>query len=87
MSQETAILDRVLEPVTHILTPSVAREIVELRADPSVQARLDDLAAKSNQGRLSEAERREYRDYVEALDFVGILQAVARTTLARSAAN
>lgn len=81
---ETAALDRVLEPVTEILTPEVAKGIADMRADPQLQARLDELATKANQGRLSEAERQEYRDYVDAIDFIGIFQAKARAFLART---
>lgn len=84
-TQETAILDRVLDPVTEILTPAVAQGIADMRADPQVQARLDTLATKANEGQLSEAERQEYRDYIEALEFIGILQSKARIVLARSA--
>lgn len=81
---ETAALDRMLEPITEIFTPDVARGIAEMRADPELQTRLDELAAKSNQGQLTEAERQEYAAYIDAIDFVGILQAKARTVLART---
>lgn len=81
---ESAALDRMLEPVTGILTPEVARGIVEMRADPQLQARLDELASKANRGQLTESERNEYKDYVDAIDFIGIFQAKARTVLART---
>ena len=81
---ETAALDRMLEPVKDILTHDVARGLAEMRADPQLQARIDELASKANAGRLTEAEQREYRDYVEAIDFIGILQAKARAVLART---
>jgi hypothetical protein len=83
-SAETAVLDRMLDPVTEILTPSVALGIAEMRADPQMQGRLDELALKANRGLLSDDEAREYRDYVEAIDFIGILQAKARAVLART---
>jgi hypothetical protein len=50
---ESAILDKMLEPVARCFTPEVARQIAELRADPSMQARIDALAAKCNEGELS----------------------------------
>jgi hypothetical protein len=81
---ETAALDRVLEPVTDILTPDVAQGIADMRADPQLQARLDELASKANQGQLTDAERQEYADYVDAIDFIGIFQAKARAVLART---
>lgn len=79
---ESAALDRMLEPVAG--TPEVARGIVEMRADPQLQARLDELASKANHGQLTESERKEYEDYVDAIDFIGIFHAKARTVLART---
>jgi len=64
-------------------TPDVARQIVELRADATTQERIDELAEKSTEGQLSPAEEAEYDDYVEAIDIIGILQAKARSALAR----
>lgn len=86
-SPETAVLDRVLDPVAELLTPAVAFGIAKMQADPQLQARLDELAAKSNAGRLTEDERREYRDYIDAIDFIGILQSKARQVLARTEPN
>ena len=83
-STESAALDRVLEPVTDILTPGVTQGIANMRADPPLQARLDELASKANEGQLTEAERQEYEDYVDAIDFIGIFQAKARAVLART---
>jgi hypothetical protein len=79
---EDAILDKMLEPFARCLTPAVAQQIADLRADPTTQARIDELAAKSNEGELTEAERQEYAAYVEAIDLIGILQAKARAILA-----
>ena len=76
-----AIPDRLLEPVARCFTPEVAKRIAELRADPSTQARIDELSAKCREGVLTEAERREYGAYVEAIDLIGILQAKARAML------
>jgi hypothetical protein len=78
---ESAILDKMLEPVTRCLTPAVAKRITELRADPVTQARIDELAAKCNEGALTEAERREYGAYIDAIDLIGILQVKARVFL------
>jgi hypothetical protein len=84
MEQQTdiAILDKVLEPVARCFTPAVAKQIAELRADPPMQARIDELAAKCNEGELTEIEKREYQAYVDALDLLGLLQAKARAMLA-----
>ena len=82
-SSHTAALDRLLDPLEGILTPEVARQIVDLRADAATQRRIDDLAEKSTEGQLSAAEEAEYDDYVEAIDIIGILQAKARSAIAR----
>jgi hypothetical protein len=76
------VLDRLLDPISRCLTPEVARELVELRADPVVQERLEWLAARNTEGALSSDERAEYETYVRALDFIAILQAKARRVLA-----
>lgn len=66
------------------LTPAVARRIVRLRADPRVQAHIDELADKGNEGQLTPAERAEYEAYIAAIDFMAILQSKARSVLASS---
>ncbi len=54
-------------------------------AQPDVQSHIDELAEKCNEGQLTNAEKAEYRDIVEAIDFISILQAKARARLARVA--
>ena len=80
---DRAILDKMLDPVARCWTPAVAQQIAELRADPPTQSRIDELAAKCNEGVLTDAEQREYEAYVDALDLVGLLQAKARALLTR----
>ena len=82
-TQETITLDRVLDPVSRCLTPEVARQIVALRAEPDLQARVDLLASKCNEGELTPEERQEYELYVQASRFVALLQAKARKLLAQ----
>ena len=72
------VLDRLFDPIAQCLTPDVARELVNLRAQPDVQARIDELAVKCNEGALTPVEHAEYRDIVEAIDFISLLQAKAR---------
>jgi hypothetical protein len=79
---ENGVLDEVLERVARCFTPDVARQIAALRASPTLQSKLDDLARKANEGELSDQERENYDAYVEAIDLVGILQAMARKNLA-----
>ncbi|MBI3464236.1 MAG: hypothetical protein HY000_14445 [Planctomycetes bacterium] len=78
---DTHVLDRLLDPVSRCLTKEVARQLVELRADPATEARIEELADKCAEGQLSADERAEYETYVQAIDFLAILQAKARTLL------
>ena len=81
----TTYLDQFLDPLTEILSPEVAQRIVELRASAKVEARAAELAQKANTGTLSAAEDAEYKEFVEAVDIIGILQAKARKFLLRHA--
>ena len=78
MNQTTAVLDRFLEPVRQCLTPELARQLADFRADAETQSRVDDLAAKCNEGVLSTAERAEYEAFVEEADLIALLKAKAR---------
>jgi hypothetical protein len=86
MAHTTSYLDRLLEPMTEALTPKLARTMVEMRADEDVQERIEVLRQKANAGTLTPEEDAEYKDFVEALDVVSILQAKARRFLARRSA-
>ncbi|MGA3076190.1 MAG: hypothetical protein ABSG56_21175 [Bryobacteraceae bacterium] len=55
-----------------------ARRILEFRIDPAVQARLDLLGEKANEGTLSGDERAEYEDAINAADDIAILKLKAR---------
>ena len=82
---DAPVLDRLLDPLCDILTPEVARKLVNYRFDAKSQARIDKLARKCNEGELSEEEHREYETYVQTIDFIAILQAKARALLKRFA--
>lgn len=82
---DAPVLNRLLDPLGDILTPEVARKLIKLRFDSKTQARIDKLASKCNEGKLSEPERREYETYVRTIDFIAILQAKARGLLKRLA--
>lgn len=78
---KTNLLDRMLEPLVEDLTVSRARKLVALRADPSLQARVDLLADKANEGTLSEAERAEYEHCRAVWHLLSRLQLRARKFL------
>jgi hypothetical protein len=85
MSADTVTLktmERLLvESFTQIFTPERARLILELRAGAGEQARVDELARKSNEGELTEEEAAEYDGYIRFGIRIGILQAKARQYL------
>ena len=80
-SIDRRILDELLDPVGQCLTPQVAARIAALRAAPRTQERLDELADKNTEGKLTPDEEAEYEAYVEALDLIAVLQAKARKVL------
>ena len=80
-------LDRLLDPLTDTLTPESAAALLALRADADVEARIDELRRKANEGTLSPAEDAEYADFIEAVDVVSVMQPKARCFLSRQAAS
>ncbi len=81
---DASVLDRLLDPVGRILTTDVARDLINLRFDRKAQARIDRLARKCNEGKLTDAERSEYETYVYVIDFIAVLQAKAKARLKQS---
>jgi hypothetical protein len=77
----TEILEQVLDPFVECLTPEAARKIVALRADPATQGRLDDLAERANEGRLTPEERSDYEKFRVTFHMVTLLQSKARQLL------
>jgi hypothetical protein len=78
---ELHTLDRLLDPVRDCLTPEVAARLVGLRADETVQAKLDALAERNAEGTLTPDERTEYEALVSAGNLIAVLQAKARAAL------
>ncbi len=57
-----------------IVLPDKRDAVIGFRADPQLQARIEELARKSTEGRLTEEERAEYSGFVRANKFVAILK-------------
>ena len=55
-----------------------ADDIIHLRPDPQLKARIEELAQKSTEGELTDDERAEYAGYVRANKFVAILKRQAQ---------
>jgi hypothetical protein len=72
------MLDRLVAPLGECMTPESARRLLTLKADPALQAHVDHLASRHNQGSLTPQEEAEYST------FVAILKSKARQLLASS---
>jgi hypothetical protein len=83
----TAGLAKILDPVAQCFTPEVAKRVAELRADPAVQARIEELADKCNEGTITPEEMAEYDASIQAMDVVAVLQKKARTLIVQPHAS
>lgn len=68
--------------MTEALTPEVARVIANLRLDPESEAEVQRLREKANEGTLTIAEEASYKEFIEAVDMISIIQSKARRFLA-----
>src|SRR5207247_9870840 len=75
---ESLASDRCGRPMLEIVLPEKADAVIGFRADPELQARIEELARKSTEGELTEDERAEYAGYVRANKFVAILKRQAQ---------
>lgn len=74
MILDSSSLHRFLEQFTETFTPELAEHFVNLPPHPELQARLEELGEKANEGALTEPERSEYETYVEAMDVIELLR-------------
>ena len=75
---EMMAFGRGVRPVAEIVFPEKAAAVLGFRPAPELQARIEELAAKSTEGQLTQTEREEYEGYVRANKFIAILQRLAR---------
>lgn len=61
-------LDSLLEPLTLCLDEESARRLVAFRIDQPVQARIEMLGERANEGNLNASERSEYEALINAAD-------------------
>jgi hypothetical protein len=74
-------LDSLLEPLSLCLDAESARRLVAFRIDQPVQARIEILGERSNEGSLDGSERSEYEALINATDFIAILKLKAQRHL------
>ena len=81
MDDTPIAVDRLLDPFSRCLDVESAQRIAEFRVDPTVQARVDLLAERANDGALGDEERAEYEAIINAADFISILKPKIRRQL------
>jgi len=77
-TSESVAFDRGVRPMLEIVLPEKADAVIGVKADPELQARIEELARKSTEGKLAEDETAEYAGYVRANKFVAILKRQAQ---------
>jgi hypothetical protein len=73
-TSEIAAFEQGIRPLMEIVLPDKRGAVIGFRADPQLQARIEELARKSTEGQLTEEERAEYSGFVRANKFVAILK-------------
>lgn len=80
-STNSIAFDRAVAPVFRLLTREQTLQIADFHGDTELQDRIQILAEKANEGRLSDEERSEYEGYAQANKFIAVLKAKARRML------
>ncbi len=75
------VLESLLDPLSRCLDEESARRIAEFRISPKLQARVKALAERANEGTLSQDEQAEYDAFIDAADFISLLQLKAQEQL------
>ena len=78
MSAQTAF-HRGVHPLLQILLPGKEEAVLAAQPDRALRERIEQLAAKSTEGELTDDERDEYEGYVRANKFVATLRREAQT--------
>ena len=81
---EAIAFDRGVGPLLRLVLLDKADAILSFRPEAALSERIEELAAKSTEGELSDEERAEYEGYVRANNFIAVLRRQARRLLAPS---
>jgi hypothetical protein len=83
MSGDTliSILRRLIDAGQGTLSPAAAEAVLQMRFTDTDQARVSELAAKSNMGTLNPEEAAEYDGYIGAADLLSLWKSKARYAL------
>ena len=81
-----ASLEKMLDPAHPCFTAETAANVLRLEPDPAKTARMDELSAKANEGRLTRSEEAEYWSAIHAGKMISMLKLQARLFLKRASA-
>jgi len=70
----TTTLDEMLKPLTDRMQVAFAKKILGLRAHEALLTKLDVMRLKGDNGTISSDEHLEYKEIVDAIDVVSVLQ-------------
>jgi hypothetical protein len=84
-NNDVAILGRVLANGKGRLSSTMARHLLRLRFSDEDMGRMNDLAQRNQDGRLSRSEREELDSFVKVGHVIAILQSEARQALKKKA--
>ena len=76
-----SILQRLIDAGQGALSPAAAQSILQIQFSEADQARVCELASRSNDGTLSAQEAVEYDNYLAAADVLSLWQSKARLFL------
>ena len=80
-TSEMAILRRIVDPEQPFLSAEAAQAILRLDFSAADRARMNRLAAKNREGKLTPTEEQELNSYIRVGQTLGILQSKARRSL------
>ncbi len=81
INSEVAIFGRLIEPDESPLTPEVARYLLTLDFRAADRARMNELAEKARESRLTPEEDTELDSYIHVGNLLAILKSKARKSL------
>lgn len=76
-----SIADKVLDLAAECFDAPTLDALAKLRLNPGLEARVDRLAGKANEGKLTSRERAEYQAYIQTSEWLALLQLRARLKL------
>ena len=76
-----ALLDDLLDPLSHCLDAESARRLSEFRVEPAVEKKIRVFAERANEGLLTDEELLNYEAIINTADIISILKLKAKRNL------